>query len=138
MARLHPMFLVLVVLLPACELVGPGDDEDGSQYRLTATARSATTLQLQWDAIEGASGGYTVDYFSQYTTCEFPPTHGDVHRVTSASTTLSDLTPSTQYQIHVHALPHEREESTNLILVSTLAAGAETQAVTAADYTICD
>lgn len=137
MARLHRLFLALVVVLPACEVVGLGDDEDGSRYRLTATARSATTLELQWDAMDSASGGYTVDYFTGFTTCDFPPEHLDVQRGTSTSITLSNLTPATQYQIHVHALPGY-EDGTNLILVSTLPAGASTQTVAAADYTICD
>lgn len=136
MARQHPLFLALVVVLPACELVGLGDDEDTSKHRLTATARSATTLELQWDVMKGATG-YTIDFFTQFTTCEFPPTHDDGQHATGTSATLANLAPSTQYQIHVHSLPNY-EDGTNLILVSTLPAGAVTQAVTAADYTICD
>ena len=128
------VIIAILVSTSGCELFDP--EEDGAQYSLTAVARSGTTLQLQWESM-GSGTRYTVDYFSQYTTCEFPPTHGNVHEVTGTSVTLTGLTPSTQYHIHVHDLPNYAE-STHIIMVRTLAAGSVTQPVTTADYTICD
>lgn len=126
---------MLLAVVSACELIGASED-DGPQYRLTASARSATTLQLQWDAM-GSTPQYTVDYLLNQTTCEFPPMHSNVQVVSGTSVTLTGLLPETLYQIHVHNVP-ALDESTNLILIRTLAAGVTTQAVLASDYTICD
>lgn len=112
-----------------------GIEEEDDQPQLTVNARSATTLVLSWPVMGGATE-YTVDYFSTYTTCDFPPMHNDVFRVMGTSVTLTGLTPATLYQIHVHELP-ARSQSTNVILVSTLAAGSATQTVTPTDYNTC-
>lgn len=128
--------LIFTAVLSACELVGIGDEEEGTKYRLTASARSATTLQLQWDAI-GSASRYTVDYLRNQNTCVFPPAHNNVQEVSGTSVTLTGLLPETLYQIHVHDIPGT-DQATNIILIRTLAAGASTQAVLASDYTICD
>jgi hypothetical protein len=135
MSRLHPLVVALVVVFPACELVGTEDDDE-TQSRLTATSRSATTLDLQWESIGGAAV-YTVDYLTGFPTCDFPPMHSDVQLVSGTSVTLTGLTPSTLYNIHVHDKP-DYSGSTNVILISTLAAGAGVQPVTATDYNHCE
>lgn len=126
---------MFTAVLSACELTGVSEKE-GTKYRLTASARSATTLQLQWDAI-GSASRYTVDYLRNQTTCDFPPGHSNVQEVSGTSVTLAGLLPETLYQIHVHELPN-LDEVTNVILIRTLAAGVPTQAVLASDYTICN
>ena len=128
--------VVLLAFLPACELVDPEDGEDGNESRLRVVTRSATTLSLQWDAI-GSGGRYTVDHFTAYSTCDFPPLHSNVFEVSGTSVTLTGLAPATRYHIHVHDIPNY-SGSTNIVMVSTLEAGMPEQPVAAADYTICD
>lgn len=135
MRAIRASALIFTAVLSACELVGIGGEEEGPKYRLTATARSATTLQLQWDAM--GSTQYTVDYLLNQTTCEFPTNHSNIQVVSGTSVTLTGLLPETLYQIHVHNVP-ALDASTNVILIWTLAAGVTTQAVLASDYTICD
>ena len=60
--------------------------------------------------------------------------------MTGTQVRLTGLTPSTRYHIHVHLLPHETPgapASTNVVFVTTLAAGSAEQAVSAADYQSC-
>ncbi|MGQ0561970.1 MAG: fibronectin type III domain-containing protein [Gemmatimonadota bacterium] len=134
------VFVLTLSSVAACDIVGADDEDDASQPELIALERSATTLKLQWDAI-GSATAYTVDYLTgpNHTTCTFSPMHSDVQHVTGTTVTVTGLTPSTLYQIHVHPLPHgaHADASTNLILISTLAQGAATQPVSATDYTIC-
>lgn len=133
--RTPTMLIAVLLSLAACQ---PGNlTEGGGKVRLSAIERSATSLKLQWDAVSAAND-YTVDFFTGpgYTTCDFPQNHNDVAHVTGTTATISNLLPSTLYQIHVHDLPGYRE-STNLILISTLPAGAGAQPVTTSDYTIC-
>jgi hypothetical protein len=60
-----------------------------------------------------------------------------VNNVTSAS--IVGLTPSTEYQIHVHRLVAGLAQNTdwNYVLVRTTAPGSGLQPVVAADYTSC-
>jgi hypothetical protein len=134
----------LLCALAGCELVGTEDDADdqGSDFVLRVTARSATTLDLSWDAMPQAAGNlYTVDHFSGIASCKSLMQHSDVLHVTGTSVQLTGLTPATRYHIHVHPLPHGTHgtgEVTNSVYVNTLAAGAGQTPAVSADYETCE
>jgi hypothetical protein len=132
-----------VLALVGCDATGPDDDDDEEEFEnlLQVTARSATTLSVQWDAM-GSTNTYTVDFLpGGSANCSDFPSHPDGAHVTGTSTRLTGLTPATRYHLHVHPLPHASAgtgEVTNVVMVSTLAAGAAEQPVTASDYEVCD
>jgi hypothetical protein len=130
-----------VLALAGCELTGLDDDDDDDfEHLLRVTARSSTTLTLEWDAM-GTSNTYTVDFLTGVARCEDMPQHTDGQHVTGTSVRLILLTPTTPYHIHVHPLPHGTPgegEVTNAVLVSTLAPGAAEQSVSADDYDACE
>lgn len=129
--------LAFAVAGAGCEIIGGEESDDFAGHELVVTERSATTLRLQWAAMPDApQNAYTVDYFTGFDTCVFPTNHSDVLRVTGTTVQLTNLTPATGYNIHVHSLP-ARTSSTYVVLVNTLSAGAPSSAVTAADYRSC-
>ena len=130
-----------VLALVGCDSTGPDDDEDEFAFPLVVTARSATTLSLEWPSM-GGSDTYTVDFLPGVGSCEDFPPHNDGVHVTGPSARLTGLTPATQYHIHVHLLPHSTSggegTGTNIVYVSTLAAGAGEEPVALSDYESCN
>jgi hypothetical protein len=124
-----------LILLVGCSAEG-SEAPLGKIPKLEVTERSATTLLLRWDAM-GTTNNYTVDYLTGVAQCSDFPTHGDILPLTGTTTLLTGLSPATRYHIHVHPLPSGSQKS-NTVFVLTLAAGAPSQAVTAADYQICN
>lgn len=121
-----------------CNITGADDGDDFAGYELLVTERSATTLRLQWAAMpDTPQNTYTVDYFTGFNSCVFPTDHSDVLHATGTTVQLTNLTPATGYNIHVHNLPG-RNSSTYVVLVSTLPAGSASAPVTKADYQSCD
>ncbi len=110
---------------------------------LVVLERSATTLKLQWGSI-GVATTYTVDYLTGISSCQSAvPTHNNVQVVSATSVTVTGLLPSTAYHVHVHALVgagptvDSALSESQSVFVMTLATGAATQSVTAADYVTC-
>ena len=141
--------LALCVVISAIACAGPtGPDAVGSGggsgggpsgLRLTVTERSATTVNVRWDAPPNFTGGYTVDHMAGVP-CNANVPHDNmlvVGNVTSAS--IDGLTPSTEYQIHAHRLVLGLAQQTdwNYVLVRTAPPGSGPQPVVQADYTSC-
>jgi hypothetical protein len=134
-ARGLPLFALILSF-------GCGDPTSPSKsFTLSVLERSATTLTLQWDPIEISNGGgYTVDYLTGLAGCAvIPPQHGNILEVGNVTTVVvTGLSPSTDYQIHVHRLiGSTANQSTTFVFVRTLATGAANTPVTAADYQRC-
>lgn len=126
-------------LLVACGAEGTGagtDTSNSSGAKLEVTERSATTLLLRWDAM-GTTNNYTVDYLIGVAKCTDFPAHSNILPMTGTTTLVTGLSPATRYHIHVHPLPIA-DQKTNTVFVTTLAAGAPSQTVTAADYEKCN
>jgi hypothetical protein len=121
-----------------------GENDNSGQCgapSLVVLARSATTLSLQWTQ-PSPSGCYTVDYLTGVASCSDFPQHGNILPVQGSSVTVSGLTPSTTYHIHVHPLDtcpngNTGAGTTNVVFVNTLAAGAPSQSVSLSDYQSC-
>jgi hypothetical protein len=129
-----------LLALVGCDPTGPDDDDDEFEFPLVVTARSATTLSLEWSSM-GGSNTYTVDYLTGVGECQDFPAHNDGVHVSGTSVRLTGLVPATRYHIHVHLLPHGQSgegTGTNIVYVSTLAAGAGEQPVAASDYEACN
>jgi len=136
--------LALCVVISGIACAGPtGPDAvgggGGSGLRLTVTERSATTVSVRWEAPPSSTGRYTVDNMA-LSQCGTNIPHGNglvLGDVLSA--TIVGLTPSTEYQIHVHRLIGDVGQKTdwNYVLVRTAAPGSGPQPVVQADYTTC-
>lgn len=127
---------VACLFLAGCDLVGPGDEEP--RFLLEVTERSATTLTLRWPSM-GSPDTYTVDHLTGVARCGDWPPHDNILPVTGTGVTLSGLSPSTRYHIHVHLLPHGTAgTNTDIVFVETLAAGSAPRPVTRAEYESCD
>jgi hypothetical protein len=137
--------LCVVIFAIACggptgpDAVGGGNGGGGgSGPRLTVTERSATTVSVRWDVPPNSTGHYTVDHMA-LSQCSTNIPHDNVLLVDVTSATIVGLTPSTEYQIHVHRLVLGLAQQTdwNYVLVRTAPSGSGPQPVALADYTSC-
>ena len=130
------------MLLIGCPLSLDGPSTNNTKFGLTVLERSATSLKLQWDPITDANGdGYTVDYLTGYSSCNAQlAMHNNVQEVGNVTTvTVTGLSPSTDYYIHVHRLSgHLVVGSISAsVFVRTLAPGSAVQVVATTDYQKC-
>lgn len=128
--------LTAVILTVACG--SPTGPDGGGGQRLTVIERSATTISVRWEPAPNATS-YTVDHMAGGQCSAHIPHNNElvVGNVTSAN--IEGLTPSTDYQIHVHRLVGQAAQMTewNYVLVRTLPPGSGPQSVTQPDYTSC-
>jgi len=132
--------VVTLGMVFGCSATEPGDSinpkgDSPIIPKLEVTERSGTTLSLRWDAIDTAST-YAVDYLTGIVQCKDFPVHGTSVVIRGTTTQLTGLSAATRYHIHVHPQPFSNTV-TNTVFVLTLAAGAPSQAVAAADYERC-
>jgi hypothetical protein len=110
--------------------------------KLVVLERSASTLKLQWDAF-GASNWYSVDVMTGQTSCPSLPAHMTGTKLSATTFTLTGLTPSTRYHIHIHTLESPNglvgagTATSQFALVNTLSAGSAVTAAVASDYEVC-
>ncbi|MBI4265734.1 MAG: fibronectin type III domain-containing protein [Acidobacteria bacterium] len=113
---------------------------------LVATGRTDTTLYVQWQA--NGNTLFTLDYLGPLYFGGLQPTcndfilHENIHVTESEFEVIEGLSPSTWYQIHVHALDADGlvlGNATNFIIVKTRAPGLGFEPLEpgSPDYIVC-
>ena len=109
---------------------------------LVATGRTDTQIHVHWDA--NGKTSFTLDYlgpehFGGDPGCNDFPLHTNIFVTSSSTVVINGLTPSTRYQIHVHAIGPEETGRTNILIVRTRAAGLGFESLVpgSPEYTNC-